>query len=304
MLRKETLMILRISQHEVLMGGIHLNQKINTLLHIRSIYPTLKPAERRVADEVLSKPTSVVHLSITELSKKSKVSEATVVKFCKRLGYKGFQEFKILLAQDVVVKQIPVDGEVGPGDDIRTIKDKVFGANISALQDTTQVLDVVALEKAVIALAQAREIHFYGLGVSSIAAFDGEQKFSRIGRRASAVVDTHMQITRAVLLGPGDVVVGLSGSGETREIVEAVATARQSGALTIAMTNHSASSLATAADLVLLTCTPGTLFTKGGIYSRIAQLAMMDTLFVAVALADLKRSQTVIDKTSEILSQR
>lgn len=281
-----------------------MSERINTLLHIRSIYPTLKPAERRVADAVLSRSSHVVHLSITELAKESKVSEATVVKFCKRLGYKGFQEFKILLAQDVVVQRIPMGGEIEHGDDVRTIRDKVFRANISALQDTNQILDVAALEKAVTALTHAREIHFYGLGASSIAAFDGEQKFSRIGRRASAFVDTHMQITRAVLLQPGDVVIGLSGSGETREIVEAVATARESGALTIAITNHSASSLAAAADLVLLTCTPGTLCTKGGVASRISQLSIMDTLFVAVALADLQRSKTVMDKASEILSQR
>src|SRR5690554_6984623 len=171
-----------------------------------------------------------------------------MMKFCKRLGYKGFQEFKILLAQDVVEKHSLVAGEVKPDDDIRTIKEKVFDASIRALHDTTHVLDVAALDAAVKALAQAREIHFYGLGASSIAAFDGEQKFSRIGRRASAFVDTHMQITRAVLLQPGDVVIGLSRSGETREIVEAVATAKACGAVTIAITNHSASALAKEAD--------------------------------------------------------
>ncbi|HBN97380.1 MAG TPA: RpiR family transcriptional regulator [Firmicutes bacterium] len=281
-----------------------MNQRVNTLLHIKSIYPVLKPAERRVADEVLRRPNHVVHLSITELAKEAKVSDATVVKFCKRLGYKGFQEFKILLAQDVVVKRSVIEGEVEPGDDICTIKEKVFRSNISALQDTIQVLDADALGLAVKALAQAREIHFYGLGASSIAAFDGEQKFSRIGRRASAFVDTHMQITRAVLLQPGDVVIGLSRSGETREIVEAVRTAGECGAVTIAITNHSASSLAKEADLVLLTCTQGNLFSKGGISSIIAQLTTIDTLFMAVALVDLHRSQEVLDKTTEILSQR
>ncbi len=281
-----------------------MNQRISTLLNIRSIYPTLKPAERRVADEVLSQPSHVVHLSITELARESKVSEATVVKFCKRLGYKGFQEFKILLAQDVVVKPSPVDGDVKVGDDVRSIRDKVFRSNICALQDTAQVLDVDTLEKAVTALAQAREIHFYGLGASSIAAYDGEQKFSRIGRRACALVDTHMQIARAVLLQPGDVAVGLSASGETREIVEAVATARDSGALTIAITNHSASTLANLSDIVLLTCTIGNPLTKAEISTRVAQLTTIETLFVAVALADVPRSQTAMDKTSEILSQR
>lgn len=279
-------------------------QRSNTILRIKSIYPVFKPAERRVADYVLRSPNQVVHLAITELAKAARVSDATVVKFCKRLGYRGFQEFKILLAQDVVVQQSLVDGEVEPGDDPRTIKEKVFGANICALQDTTHVLDDEALGEAVDALAQAKEIHFYGLGSSSIAAFDGEQKFSRIGRRASAFIDTHMQITRAVLLQPGDVAIGLSHSGETKEIVEALLTARECGATTIAITNHSVSSLAQVAELLLLTCTRGELFAKGAISSRIAQLSTIDTLFAAVALADSQRSQEVLDKTTEILALR
>ncbi|NMB21142.1 MAG: MurR/RpiR family transcriptional regulator [Firmicutes bacterium] len=281
-----------------------MTQRSNTLLKIKSIYPSFKPAERRVADYVLRSPKRVVHVSITELAKASKVSDATVVKFCKRLGYQGFQEFKILLAQDIVVTHTLVDGEVEPGDDSRTIKEKVFRANICALQDTIQVQDDLALERAIDALTKAREIHFYGLGSSSIAAFDGEQKFSRIGRWASAFADTHMQISRAVLLQPGDVAIGLTHSGETREIVEALETAKARGATTIAITNHSTSRAAQVADLLLLTCSRGDLFTKEGISSRIAQLATIDTLFVAVALADFKRSQEVLDKTSEILSQR
>lgn len=281
-----------------------MTQRSNTLLNIKSIYPSFKPAERRVADYVLRSPRLVVHISITELAKASKVSDATVVKFCKRLGYKGFQEFKILLAQDIVVRQPPIDGDVEHGDDSSTIKEKVFRANICALQDTTQVLDDKTLEEAVDALAKAREIHFYGLGSSSIAALDGEQKFSRIGRCASAFADTHMQIARAVFLQPGDVAIGLSHSGETREIVEALATARECGATTIAITNHSTSPVAQVADLLLLTCSRGALFSKGGISSRIAQFATIDTLFTAVALVDFHRSQEVLDKATGILLQR
>lgn len=281
-----------------------MSQLANTLLHLRSVYPTLKPAERRVANEVLSNPRHVVHLSITELAKRSNVSDATVVKFCKRVGYKGFQEFKILLAQDVAVKPQLSQGTVEPGNDMGTIRDKVFLANIAALQDTVQVLDAESLEAAVTAMAKAREIHFYGVGASGIVALDTEMKFSYIGRRAHAFVDTHMQITRAVLLQPGDVAVCLSRSGETKEIVEALRAAKQNGALTIAVTNHSASTVAQEADLVLLTCTQETLFRSGALQSRIALLTAMDALFVAVALVDHRRSQEVIEKTSEILGHR
>lgn len=281
-----------------------MTQLANTLLHLRSAYPTLRPAERRVANQILDNPSEAVHLSITELATRSEVSDATVVKFCKRLGYKGFQEFKILLAQDVAVQPEPIYGAVEPDNDVRTIKEKIFQANITALQDTAKVLDTEALESAVQAMARAREIHFYGLGASGIVALDAEQKFSRIGLRASAFVDAHMQITRAVLLKPQDVAIGLSYSGETLEIVEALQAARSAGAVTIAITNFSASTVAQKADLVLLTSSQENIFRSGAISSRIAQLSTIDTLFIAVALVDYTRSQESIEKTREILSRR
>ena len=91
----------------------------NALLHIRGTYPALRPAEKRVAQVILSDPREAVHYSITQLAEKAEVSDATVVKFCKRLGYKGYQEFKIMLAQDVAVKPQLIHGEVEPGNDVQ-----------------------------------------------------------------------------------------------------------------------------------------------------------------------------------------
>ena len=276
----------------------------NALLHIRGTYPALRPAEKRVAQVILSDPREAVHYSITQLAEKAEVSDATVVKFCKRLGYKGYQEFKIMLAQDVAVKPQLIPGEVEPGNDVQTIKEKIFQANISALQETAQVLETEALERAVQALANAGEIHFYGVGASGIVALDAEQKFSRIGLRASAFLDTHLQIARAVHLREGDVAVCLSFSGETVEIVEALRAAKQAGALTIAITSFSGSTLAREADVLLLTSTQQNLFRSGAIASRLTQLSTIDVLFIAVALVDHERAQEAIEKTRAILSQR
>jgi DNA-binding MurR/RpiR family transcriptional regulator len=264
----------------------------------------LRPAEKRVAQVILSNPREAVHYSITQLAEKAEVSDATVVKFCKRLGYKGYQEFKIMLAQDVAVKPQLIHGEVEPGNDVQTIKEKIFQANISALQETAQVLETEALERAVQALANAGEIHFYGVGASGIVALDAEQKFSRIGLRTSAFLDTHLQIARAVHLREGDVAVCLSFSGETVEIVEALRAAKQAGALTIAITSFSGSTLAREADVLLLTSTQQNLFRSGAIASRLTQLSTIDVLFIAVALVDHERAQEAIEKTRAILSQR
>jgi RpiR family carbohydrate utilization transcriptional regulator len=281
------------------------SQLTNTLLHIRGTFPSLRPAEKRVAQVILDNPRAAVHFSITELAKRAEVSDATVVKFCKRLGYRGYQEFKILLAQDVAVKPVLIHGEVEPGNDIETIKEKVFQANISALQETAQALDQDALRRAVQALARAGDIHFFGVGPSGIVALDAVHKFSRIGLRTNASLDTHIQIARAMQLREGDVAVSVSFSGETLEIVEAQRTAKRAGATTIALTSFCGSTLAKEADILMLTAsTPKNLFKSAALASRLTQLATIDVLFFAVALEDHRRTQEAIEKTEEILEQR
>lgn len=275
----------------------------NIVLNLRSAYPTLSPAERKVADAVLSEPSEAVYLSVAELARQAQVSDAMVIKFCKRLGYKGFQEFKILLAQDLVTKSEPIYGEIEPDDDLDVIKEKIFQANITALQDTVRVLNTDVLREAVEAVVGANEVHFYGLGASGLVALDAEQKFSRIGLRVNAFPDSHMQLTRATLLKPGDVAVGISYSGETPEIKEALEAAMRAGAVTIAMTNYSESPVARIAGLVLLTASQENIFRSGAISSRIAQLSAIDTLFIGVALVDFEQSVESIEKTGETLTR-
>ncbi len=279
-----------------------MNSFPNPILHLKSVYPTLRPAERRLADEILHNPDRVVHLSITDLACEASVSDATIVKFCKRLGYKGFQEFKILLAQNATAIQPPVYGQVELDDEVGAIKEKIFQANITALQDTVQVLSNQALQAAVKMITQAGEINFYGMGASGIVALDAEQKFSRIGLRANAFADGHMQLTRASLLMPGDVAIGISYSGTTREIVKALQTAASAGASTIAITNYSTSAIVEVADLVLLTASHENILRSGAISSRIVQLSVIDALFIAVSLVDFEQSKRSIERTKHAVA--
>jgi len=281
-----------------------MSQVANIIAQLRNAYSDFRPAERKVVDAVLSNPSRAVHLTITELALEAGVSDATVVKFCKRLGCRGFQEFKILLAQDVAVKTQPIYGAIELDDDVETIRDKIFQASITALQDTWQVLDPKTLQTAVQILSSAGEIHFYGIWASGNVAVDAAQKFSRIGLRANAFVDYHAQITRASLLKPGDVAVGISYSGETWEIVDALQTARSAGAATIAITNYPSSPVAGAADHVLLISSQESILRGGAISSRIAQLSVIDTLFIAVALVDYGRSMQAVERTKQALAQR
>ncbi|MGE5549474.1 MAG: MurR/RpiR family transcriptional regulator [Bacteroidota bacterium] len=276
----------------------------SALLKIRGLYPSLRPSERRVADYVLANAGAVILLSSTELGERTGTSDATVVKFSQRLGFRGYQEFKIALAGEVSGPAPEVFGEVEPTDGLATLRDKVFAANIEALHDTRKVLDPGALEQAVQAILEARQVCFYGVGASGLVALDAQQKFMRVGVICHAYGDSHLQATQAALLEKGDVAVAISHSGQTKDTLEVVRIAKENGALTIALTNFSRSPLACLADLKLLTSTRESTFRSGAIASRLAQLSVIDVLFTAVAVKRYERSLNFLDRTRKAVAGR
>ena len=280
------------------------DELVSPLIRIRGLYPSLRPSERRVADYVLANPAAVVFLSSTELGERAGTSDATVVKFSQRLGFRGYQELKIALAGEASSPALEAFGEVEPGDGSTAIRDKVFGANIQALQDTRRVLDPGCLEKAVAAILGAKQVGFYGVGASGLVALDAQQKFMRIGLVCHAYVDTHLQATQAALLGKGDVAFGISHSGQTMETMEVMGLARGNGALTIALTNFPRSALALSVDITLLTSTRETTFRSGAIASRLAQLSVIDVLFMSVAIAKYDHSLEFLGRTRRAVAGR
>ena len=233
-----------------------------------------------------------MHLTITELAWQAGVSDATVVSL-QALGLQRVSGVQDPPGPGCGHEKAAIYG-VEPRCDVETIREKIFQANITALQDTRRVLDKNALEATVQVMSSAGEIQFYGIGASGIVAMDAEQKFSRIGLKANAFVDSHMQITRAALLKPGDVAVGISYSGETYEIVEALQTA-QRRATTIAITNFFVSPWLVQLIGVFDASQENILL--GGPFLRVAQLSIIDTLFIAVALVDFSKSMHAIERT-------
>ena len=250
----------------------------SAILRIRGLYPSLRPAERRVADYVLANAAAVVRLSSTELGERSGTSDATVVKFSQRLGFRGYQDFKIALAGEITGVPTGVFGEVERGDNPAGIRDKVFAANIEALNDTRKVLDSGELARAVEAILAAPQVCFYGVGASGLVALDAQQKFMRIGIICHAYADSHLQATQAALLRRGDVAVGISHSGQTMDTLEVIRLARANGAVTVALTNFPRSALASSAEIKLLTSVRETIFRSGALASRLAQLSVIDAL--------------------------
>lgn len=275
-----------------------------TLLKIKGAYSTFKKAERRIADSILQNPEEVINLSITELADRAEASESTVVRFCKTLGYKGYYELKIALARELIIPPQQIYEEINLNDTPATIKAKVFQANILALQDTIKILDDRELERAGEAISKAKMVVFYGLATSAAVALDSAHKFLRINIRSVSYSDTHMQAISAALLGKGDVAIGISHSGSSRDVVDALRIARQSGATTVCITHHTKSPITKVSDIKLYTAARETALRSDAMTSRIAQLSILDVLYVSVALKRYEESLGSLERTKEALAEK
>lgn len=271
------------------------------LVTIRSLLPDLAPVERRVAQAVLDDPGGAARRSISELSRSCGTSATTVVRFCRAVGLRGYPELRLALAAAVASDDAGavavVSRDIRPGDDAALIAKKIAYADAAAVTDTANHLAPEVLVNVVNALATANRIDIYGVGASGFVGLDLQQKLQRIGRPAFAWPDPHMAITSAALRTEGDVAVGLSHTGTTVDTIDALKEARYRGAATVAVTNFPWSPITAVADFVLLTAARETAFRSGAMTSRIAQLTVVDCLFVVLAQRDLPATQAALERT-------
>ena len=278
--------------------------KAGCLLRIKSAAEMFKPAEKSVAEFVLANPGQVMQMSVSEAARDSGVGESTVIRFCRALGYKGYQEFKLRLAQDLVEPVEFIHSNISFGDSTADLAQKVFQTNIKAVGDTMKALDPEMVEVAAKALAEAERVDIYGVGYSSFTALDAKLKFVRLGLIADSYGDAHLQAMAAASLNKGDVAIGISHSGSTKDVVDSLALARKSGAATIAITNFSPSPITRASDIVLLTASPESPLGGEVLTSRIAQLCVLDVLSVALAVTLGEGCLELFKKTSEAVKKK
>ncbi len=272
------------------------------LSRLRASRRTLFQAGQRVADHILAHPQDVIHASVTEVAEAAGVSEASVVRLCQQIGYRGFQDLKVSLARDMVEPTKFIHEDVKPGDDIATVVQKVFQSDIQALTETLKVLDMAEVRRATHLILNAKRVEFYGIGSAGPVAVDAYYRMLRIGINAVVSIDSHMQAVSASLAGPDVVVVAISHSGSTKETVDAMRLAKQAGAHTICITNYAKTPITAYADVVLYTAAAETMFRTEAMTSRIAELSIVDALYVCVALARVQESLDNIEKTAEALA--
>lgn len=254
------------------------------LIKIDTLRPDLSGTERKVADYILAHPNEVIYLSITDMAANCGVSDATVVRLCKRLRMHGYQELKVNLAQDIVSPLERIHEAVSENDSCGDVMDKVFQTTIQALQYTARIVNRQQLEQAVEALEKARRIVVFGLGNSSAVARDMQHKLLRLGLNATAYDDNHLQRIVCTSLQQGDVCVCISHSGSSRDVVDAAKMAREEGATVISMTGVGKSPLSKIADIRLETASQEAQYHILALSSRIAQYALIDSIYTNMAL--------------------
>lgn len=269
----------------------------NTLpsLRIRAMYNSFSKTGRNIADYILQAPERVLKLAIAELALETKSSEATIMRFCKQLEYDGYSELKLMISQELGGKNSARGGKPAP-DDGDTIIGATFRDIIESLEATRACFNEDELFRAVAALEKADCIDIYGVANSASVGDDLMNKLLRLGKRSRVYGDRHLLYTNAVTVSKGDVIVAISHSGMTREIVEATAIAKERGAVIIAITNFCESMLSKNADILLLTGDHESHFYSETMVSRISQLAIIDCIFKAL----FERNQTMQDNIQSI----
>lgn len=261
-----------------------MQESVTCLGLIRSHYPSLTPAEQRVADFILNNPEEVIYMSVTELAEKCDVGDGTVVRFAHDIGLSGYQELKLILSRDLSNSFEYVLEDVSPEDSLEDIVRKITNRNLRAIADTTQLISIDSLNRAIGAIYKARRVEFYGVGASGFTALEAKYKFLRIGILCDALTDPHLQAMSASTLNSRDVAIGVSHSGATKDTVDSIKVAKNAGATTICITNFARSPITEFTDIVLLTASPEAPLASGAIRSIVSQLHVLDLLFTGVAM--------------------
>ncbi|GIN86412.1 putative HTH-type transcriptional regulator YbbH [Heyndrickxia sporothermodurans] len=263
----------------------------------------LPPSERKIASYILQNPQESITMTANELGKKSSTSSAAVIRLCKSLDLKGLQELKLRIAGDLQKTGEYGFRDIEPNESRFTIIEKMTNNSIQTIKETAELLSTDELSKAVEVLQKAKNIHFFGVGASSIIAQDAQQKFLRINKHATAFSDIHMAATLVANAHENDVVFGISFSGKTFEVAKLLELANQQGARTISLTKYGTSLVNEQAEIRLYTsATREPTFRSGATSSRIAQLHVIDILFMCVASQAYSDTVKYLDETRDAIN--
>ena len=275
---------------------------------IDHVYPSLRPAERSVAQYVRDHLDESAALTVGQLAEKAEVSQPTVIRFARKLGFGGYRELRYVLRHPQAEKRMtfdPLEGfDLNPWDGVETVPAKAVNGAKSLLDDLASALDQGALRRAVTMIAEAKTIDILGVENSLVPATDLFTKLSYLGLTCRLNADAYLQQIGTGHLTQDDVAVAFSYSGSSADTVKALRLAKAQGAHTVAVTNSLGAPIENWADVSLHTGHSKRTIYGNAIFSRVAQATLVDMLYMGVILSDYGRFSTELDRSGKIIADR
>lgn len=277
---------------------------VGLLLDVQLLYNQLTKTEKKIADYVMKNANQVLFMSITELADSCKVAEASVYRFCRTIGVKGYQEFKMKLSLSMSAEEVGEKREEIFVDAVEELKNDILESHINALKETHRLLKWDEVERIVGMMERAKHIYFFGIGDSLLTAMEARNKFLRIMNKVICMQDPHMQAMTASMSGHDDLVFLISYSGATKDVVYVAEILREVGAKVVAVTRFLKSPLMNYVDGVLLCGGNEGPLEGGSMTAKLSQLYIIDVLFQEYYRRNLGISTENNQRTSKAVVEK
>lgn len=274
---------------------------MSCIFKIRESLPTCTSMEKRLADYIIKNKDQVINYSTQLLAEESNTSAATVVRYSKKLGYKGFQHLKIDLAKDNSDEDFSFDNIILEDDSVDTLIKKSYVSNFKTLEQTYRLLNTTNIEKAVDVLCNCGTIYLVGVGGSAIICEDLVHKLTRINKKVVFYQNFHILLHTLTYIKSNDALIAVSYSGETNEVVDSVKIANKAGAPTIVITQFTKNTCSKLADIPLYVPTEEKEMRLGAISSRFSSFIISDLLYLGIAKEHVEDTKDKILKTRKTI---
>lgn len=277
---------------------------------MKSIYISLRPSEQKVAEYIIKNIEKIPEMSIVELAENIEVSQPTIIRFVKALGFKGYRQFK-----DSIIMELGENNpnnrvnllygfEIKKEDKIEDIPSKTIGTTIQIFKETLKSISIESYKEAVNMIASAEKIHIFGVENSRCVVNDLVNKLMYLGLNVNTYEDSYMQLICANNLGENDLAIGISYSGSSRDTVEIMKIAKDSGAKTLVITNFEDAVINKYADISIFASNSKSKIYGNAIFSRTSQLAIIDMIYMGIISSDYEKYSTILDRNGKISSNR
>lgn len=272
------------------------------LFKVQTMKDNLPESQTRLADYILQNPEMVPLMSIGDLAEAADTSSATVSRFAREVGYTDFREFKALLGRESRTPVSSIYQAIEPGDSDADVVEKVFAGNMRSLDETLGALDRKSVSRVAAMLRTSRRLLFFGIGSSGNIASDAALRFAQLGLQSEAYVDSYQMLCHATHCGSKDVVFGFSHTGRTEITVQAISLAREGGAHAVGVSNQMRSPLHEVSDSFFCTAFPESRLKVAALSSRVAQVCLVDAIYVLVA-REMGKRMDVVERFNRIAEE-